>query len=164
VEKPQKIRLTVAVLMFVALVGTAFYKVWPLLFPQPARLAPLDPACDLRAGPCVGRLPGGGTITFGVQPTAIPMMEPLTLDVSLEGILAQRVEVDFVGVEMNMGFNRPALEAAGGGRYQGQGMLPVCVRDAMEWEARVLAHTDQGLVMAPFRFITVKPGVPLPGG
>jgi hypothetical protein len=149
--------------MFVALVGTALYKTWPLLFPKPARLAPLDPACDLRAGPCVGRLPEGGGIRFAMQPSHIPMMEPLTLEVTLEGLEARRVEVDFVGVEMNMGFNRPALEAAGEGRFRGQGMLPVCVRDAMEWEARVLAHTPQGLVMAPFRFITVKPGVALPG-
>ena len=48
------------------------------------------------------------------------------------------------------------------GRYSADGILPVCVRNAMEWEAKVLVRTDEGLVAAPFRFITVKPGAELP--
>jgi hypothetical protein len=32
----------------------------------------------------------------------------------------------------------------------------------MEWEARVLIQTDEGLVSAPYRFITVKPGMEPP--
>jgi hypothetical protein len=60
---------------------------------------------------------------------------------------------------MNMGFNRPTLQEQTPGHYSGEGRLPVCVRDAMEWEARVLIETDDGLVSAPYRFITVKPGM-----
>ena len=151
-----------AALLLLALAGVAAYKVLPLLNPEVARIAPLDPQCDLRAGPCSSELPGGGRITFSITPEEIPVVQPLVLDVKLEGIAAAGVEVDFQGVDMNMGFNRPRLVRQGQGHFSGPGMIPVCVRDAMEWEARVLVASDDGLVAAPYRFITVKPGLEVP--
>ena len=152
----------VAALMFLALAGVAAYKVLPLLYPETVRVAPLDPDCDLRAGPCVGVLSGGGRISFGIKPATIPVVTPLEFEVNLEQISASGVEVDFQGIGMNMGFNRPKLAARGEGRFTGNGMIPVCISDAMEWEAKVLVYTDDGIVAAPFRFITVKPGAELP--
>lgn len=151
----------VAGVLFLALAGVAVYRVWPLLNPDLTQIAPLDPGCDLRAGPCAGVLPGGGRITFGITPEAIPVLQPLRLDVRVQGLAAERVAVDFRGLEMNMGYNRPQLAAVAEGHFSGTGRIPVCVRDAMEWEARVLVESDRGLVAAPFRFITVKPGVEL---
>lgn len=147
--------------LFLALAGVAAYKVWPVLHPELVAEAPLDPACDLRAGPCTGTLPGGGRIRFGIEPRDIPVIQPLRFQVQVDGIDAREVEVDLQGVDMNMGYNRPRLSAVGNGRFEGEAVIPVCVRDAMEWEARVLVHTGDGLVAAPFRFITVKPGVTL---
>ncbi|MCB1761466.1 MAG: hypothetical protein KDI68_16975 [Gammaproteobacteria bacterium] len=149
-------------LLFLLLAAVAVYKVMPLLNPEVARVAPLDPACDLRAGPCSSDLPGGGRVTFAISPAEIPVVKPLTLDVKVEGIPADSVEIDFQGVDMNMGFNRPRLSRLSQGHFSGPGMIPVCVRDAMEWEARVLVASDDGLIAAPYRFITVKPGVELP--
>lgn len=152
----------IAGLLFAAVAVVAVYKVQPLLNPQIASLAPLDKACDLRAGPCSSTLPSGGRISLVIQPKAIPLIKPLKLQVEIEGINAQSVEVDFVGIGMEMGFNRPKLAPVAAGRFAGEGILPVCVRDAMEWEARVLVQSDRGLLAAPFRFITVRPGVDLP--
>ncbi len=149
-------------LMLVAIAGVAIYKSWPLLFPEVLVSTPLDAGCDLRAGPCVSPLPEGGSVSFAIEPRSIPVVRPLQIQVHVEGLDVQRVEIDFRGVDMNMGFNRPALERQQAGNFSGKGMLPVCVRDAMEWEARVLLHTEQGLVSAPYRFITVKPGMELP--
>lgn len=154
---------TIAALLFLALAGVATYKVWPLLNPEITRIAPLVPECDLRAGPCVGELPGGGTIRFAIQPEDIPVVKPLKYEVQVEGMEASSVEIDFQGIDMNMGYNRPKLQAMGDGLFSGDGMIPVCVRDAMEWEAKVLVRTGDGLVAAPFRFITVKPGMEIPG-
>lgn len=153
----------VAILLFIAVAGVAAYKVLPLLDPIVVRIAALDPACDLRAGPCTGRLTNDSRITLGIKPETIPVVQPLELEVQVEGFDADSVEVDFQGVGMNMGFNRPKLAALDEGRYAGSGMLPVCIADAMEWEAKVLVYTNDGIVAAPFRFITVKPGVELPG-
>ncbi len=146
----------------VAVAAVAVYKSWPLLFPEIHLVAPLNSDCDLRAGPCVSPLPDGASVSFAIEPRSIPVVRTLQFQVQVEGLDVKRVEIDFSGVDMNMGFNRPALEKQQEGRFAGKGMLPVCVRDAMEWEAKVLLHTDQGLVSAPYRFITVKPGMELP--
>jgi hypothetical protein len=47
-------------LLFAAVTAVAVYKVWPLLNPEVVAIAPLDPDCDLRAGPCRSSLPEGG--------------------------------------------------------------------------------------------------------
>ena len=126
--------------------------VWPVLYPPVSRFAPLDPRCDLRSGACEARLGDDGRVRFGIEPQTIPTAAPLRLDVELSGLEAETVEVDFVGVEMYMGFNRVALESLGEGRYAGHGMIPVCTSERMTWEARVLIHTSDGLLAAPFRF------------
>jgi len=149
-------------LLFLALAGVATYKVWPLLHPELIAEAPVDRGCDLRAGPCTGILPDGGRISFAISPRDIPVIKPIRFQVELEGVDAREVEVDLQGVDMNMGYNRPRLNAKGEGRFEGDAIIPVCVRDAMEWEAKVLVRTDKGTVAAPFRFITVKPGVSVP--
>ena len=73
-----------------------------------------------------------------------------------------RVLVDFTGVDMNMGFNRVELQPQGDSGFAGEGMLPVCVRMRMQWQARVLMETERGLVSADYRFWTARPGEALP--
>lgn len=141
--------------ILIALTVAAVLRLWPLLNPEIMASAPLDEGCDLRQGPCVSRLPDGATIEFGIEPRTIPLLQPLQLQVRIAGLDAQAVEVDFQGVDMNMGYNRPRLTAAEQGRFSGAAVLPVCVREWMEWEALVLVHTDRGIVAAPFRFETV---------
>lgn len=138
--------------------GAVAYGVWPLLFPEVMETAALDEDCDLRAGPCASQLPGGGSVSFQIQPASIPVMQPLQLEVMLEGAEASAVELDFRGVDMNMGLNRARLDAQADGRFRGEGILPVCMSQRMLWEARVLLKTDRGMVAAPFRFWTVRPG------
>ena len=123
--------------LFLLLAAVAAYKAWPVLFPKVARTASVDTNCDLRAGPCRSDLPGGGTISFGISPEEIPLVSPLQFQVDIDGLDARSVEVDFQGVDMNMGFNRVKLEQQSAGRFTGGGMLPVCVRDAMEWELSI---------------------------
>jgi hypothetical protein len=149
-------------LLFAALAGVALYKAYPLLNPTVAVRAPLNPQCSLRAGPCEVVFPDGARVKFSIEPRAIPVVKPLRFEVETQGMEGTAVEIDFQGTDMNMGFNRAKLSAAGEGRFAGDGMLPVCVREAMEWEARVLIDTNAGLMEAPFRFITVQPGMPPP--
>jgi hypothetical protein len=60
--------------------------------------------------------------------------------------------VDFAGVSMNMGFNRPALVPAGPGQFTGQATLPVCVTGRMTWQATVLVEAGRTRIAVPFRF------------
>jgi hypothetical protein len=123
--------------------------------PPPINLA-ADPACDLRSGPCGLGLPGGGTIRLALGPSRLPVMEPLAITVEGEGVGIRAVTVSFEGVDMNMGVNRFVLGAEADGRFVGNGVLPLCVRNRMQWQAVVLAETERGPVSAPFRFETVK--------
>ena len=132
----------------------SLYRVWPILFPPIVTIAPLVPGCDLRQGPCTASLPEGGKVRFGIEPRSIPVLQPLALSVHIEGIGVRGVGVDFSGTDMNMGYNRVQLEAADSGDWQGQVTLPICVRNRMGWEAKVLFSTDLGLMAVPFRFIT----------
>lgn len=141
-------------LLVLVLIGVLGYKVWPFLHAPLLLIAEPDGDCDLRSGPCEARFPGGALVGLEIRPNAIPTATPLSIDVVLSGLDAQSVEIDFQGVEMYMGFNRGALSETEPGRYQGRGMIPVCVRTRMTWEARVLIHTPDGLLAAPFRFDT----------
>ncbi len=141
-------------LLLALLLAVAAYKVWPILHPPLTHVAVADPDCDLRSGPCWARFPDGGSISFGIQPSDIPIVTPLTLSVRARGLEVGAVEVDFAGVDMDMGFNRVRLSQRQAGDYQGQGMLPVCVRDRMIWEARVLIHSAAGIRAASYRFET----------
>lgn len=127
-----------------------------VLYPQSDLHAVPAPACELRAGPCTARLPDGAAVTFSVEPRTIPVARPLVLRVTTEGLDVTAVAVDFAGLDMNMGYNRVSLAAVGPSHYQGDAMLPVCVRDHMTWEARVLLTTPGGLLDAPFRFTTAR--------
>ena len=65
--------------------------------------------------------------------------------------------MDFRGLGMNMGYNRPRLQGDAEGQYSGSGMLAICVMERMPWEATVLVTTDDGVMAAPFRFETIRP-------
>ncbi|TCT18975.1 hypothetical protein [Thiobaca trueperi] len=143
--------------MLVAVITLLAHWLWPILYPQPVQIADRDPGCDLRSGACMARLPQGGAVSFEIGPRTIPLLSPLRLDVGIQGLDDVRaVEVDFVGVEMNMGFNRVALTRIQAGHYTGQATLPVCTSTRMTWEARVLIQTPDALLAAPFRFETTR--------
>ena len=137
-----------------ALVGGAAVWLRPLLVPTPAEVAAPAPGCDLRQGPCTGRFASGGEVTLEVIPVGIPLLRPLTLVVQTRDLAVTAVAIDFRGTDMDMGYNRPALQPDGTGRFRGEGMLPVCVRPRMTWEAQVLLTTPSALLAAPFRFET----------
>jgi len=144
------------VLALAILAGGAVYVAWPILFPKISHSLSPDPACDLRAGDCRLTFPGGEGVVFRILPREIPLIEPIRIEVELEGLQARKVLVDFAGIGMNMGFNRPELKPVAGQGFAGTTRIPVCVRKRMDWEARVMVETPGGLWVAPFRFYTLK--------
>ena len=143
-------------LVLAVLAGGAVTVAWPILFPKVSHSLAPDPACDLRAGDCRLVFPNGEGVVFRILPRDIPLIEPIQIQVELEGLQARKVMVDFAGIGMNMGFNRPELTAVAEGRFSGTARIPVCVRKRMDWEARVMVETPEGLWVAPFRFYTLK--------
>ena len=147
---------TVVALLTLVLLLVVSYKLKDMLKPSVAASATLDISCDLRKGPCTSQLPGGGKVSFSIAPNTIPILRPLKIDVKVDGVDVSKAEVDFTGIGMDMGYNRPELKAVTKQQFMGKAILPVCVRSKMDWEAKVLLQTDRGLLMAPFRFFTHK--------
>ncbi|PWB49130.1 MAG: hypothetical protein C3F18_10615 [Nitrosomonadales bacterium] len=142
-----------AIAALILAIGAAIAaKLWLVPSPEASVTAPLDPACDLHAGPCASAIPGGGRIELSIEPRPIPLLRPLRLAVKTQGLDARLVEVDFTGVDMNMGYNRPQLKQEGEYRFSGETTLPVCITGGMAWQAAVVVTTPKLKVVAPFRF------------
>lgn len=122
-----------------------------------AAVAALDPDCDLQQNACQGVFPDGSRIILSILPRPFEALRPLQIQVLTEGMDPQRVEVDFSGLGMYMGYNRPHLQKEAPRRYAGTGMLASCAMPSMAWEATVLAKTETGVMAAPFRFETLRP-------
>ncbi len=141
-----------AMILALILIGAIGYKLSPLMMPKADLVVAPTPECDLHQTACTAALPGGGRLIFSLTPRPIPVATPLRVEVRLEGIAAQRVKVDFAGVEMSMGYNRPTLEALSPTHHVGEATLPVCVTGRMLWQATVLLATDGQRLAVPFRF------------
>lgn len=139
----------IIVLMF-AVLAVIGYKLAPLLSPKTDVALPMS-TCNLARQSCIATLPDGGQLEFSIEPRPIPALKPLKLQATLKGGEAHKVEVDFAGTDMNMGFNRPVL-AGDHGRFDGQANLPVCITGKMTWNATVLVDTGKSVVAIPFRF------------
>lgn len=157
--------LLIGVLMLAAAAGIGLWQRQhlPSMMPTDARLLDADPRCDLRTQRCALPLPDGGEVALDISPKGVPPMEPLKLEVLVSTSSLSPTWVDFVGVDMDMGFNRAGLDVAGAGRFTGSGMIPVCIRDRMTWEARVVLTDGTDWLSAPFRFDVLRAGIPANG-
>lgn len=151
----KKILMDLVAILGIVLIAVVGYKLSPLLLPKADVSATVEPGCDLHKRACTARLPDGGRIELSITPRPIPMITPLQVEVKTVGLEAGKVEIDFAGVDMNMGFNRPELAAAGPGLFRSEAMLPVCVTGKMAWAATVLIETGRSRIAAPFRFNSV---------
>ncbi len=147
------------IFLTVVLVGagaaTAF-AIWYGTVTGIAETAELNTDCELQNGACTAEFSSGGKLHLSIGPRPIRGQEKLNLEVRSTGLQVARVEVDFAGVGMNMGFNRPELKPGDPRQFSGTGMLSTCTLDQMYWDVRVLAHTSDGILVAPFRLKMTK--------
>lgn len=148
----RKILLDVVGVLLIALVVLIGYKLSPILLPKADLTLEPDPACDLQKTACAVALPEGGELKLSVGTQPIPLVKPFAVTVEMPG--AGQVEIDFSGVDMDMGYNRPMLQQAAPGVFKGEATLPVCVTGRMTWQATVLAETGKTRIAVPFRFVT----------
>ncbi len=142
--------VTAAMLALLLGIAVAGRYASPLLLPKADVTARPDPGCDLQRHACPAALPGGERIELSITPRPIPILTPLRVEIALAGLKANRVEVDFAGETMNMGYNRIEL-AADNGRHAGEASLPVCVSGGMNWIVTVLVETDRQRIAVPYR-------------
>jgi hypothetical protein len=148
----KKILIDLIGLLLIALVVVVGYKLSPLLLPRADMVVQPDPACNLQRQSCAVTLPVGGTVELAMGTRPIPMVRPFEVQVATSGFSPSRVEVDFAGIEMNMGLIRPELAARGNGRFAAQATLPVCITGAMDWQVTVLIENGGERIAIPWRF------------
>lgn len=120
--------------------------------------------CNLHRTACAAILPDGRRLTLSITPHPIPVVQPMQLEVRLDGKAGAplgKVEVDFAGKSMNMGFNRVTLTPVDGNHAKAEGNLPVCVTGRMDWIATVLLELDGKRFNIPFPFSS-DPEAPVP--
>ncbi len=151
----KKLLLDATLLLGLALLGVSGYKLAALLSPKTDVTLSLS-TCRLGERACVTTLPGGGQIEFSIEPRPIPVLKALQLQATFRGSEVRKVDVDFAGSEMQMGYNRQPLERQDGSsqRFTGRAMLPVCSTGSMAWQATVLVDTGKSVVAVPFPFVT----------
>lgn len=148
----KKILIDLIGVLLIALVVVVGYKLSPLLLPKADVTVQPDPACNLQKQVCSVQLPSGGSVRLSMGTQPIPLVKPFVVTVEVSGTTPSRVEVDFAGVDMNMGINRPQLQSSAAGRFVGEATLPVCITGHMDWQATVLLEIGRERVAIPYRF------------
>lgn len=150
----KKILIDLIGMELIALVVVVGYKLSPMLLPKADVTVQPDPVCNLQQQACAVTLPNGGKVELNMATRPIPLVKPFAIEVTASGFSPVRVEVDFAGIDMNMGLNRPQLAARGDGRFVGEATLPVCITGRMDWQATVLIETGSERIAVPYRFGT----------
>jgi hypothetical protein len=150
----KKILIDLIGFLLIALVVLLGYKYSPLLLPKADISVFPDAHCDLQKQACAVDLPEGGRLELSMGTRPIPLVKPMRVEVKVSGAEPRVVEVDFEGVDMKMGLNRPQLHSEGGGVFATQATLPICVTGVMVWQATVLLEMSDKRVAVPFRFTT----------
>lgn len=150
----KKILMDMIGLELIALVVVVGYKMSPMLLPKADVTVQPDPVCNLQREACSVALPSGGKIQLAMATRPVPLVKPFEVHVTTSGFSPTRVEVDFAGIDMNMGLNRPQLAARGEGLYAAEVTLPVCITGHMDWQATVLVESGSERVAIPYRFST----------
>ncbi|GGX84775.1 hypothetical protein GCM10007160_10080 [Litchfieldella qijiaojingensis] len=99
--------------------------------------------CDLQQGPCEASLGLDARLVLDIE-GELQALETLPVEVQVEGIEATAVMVEFVGRNMNMGFNRFPLTLQEEGRFRGDAQIGVCTEAVMPWRAQVIIETSDG--------------------
>ena len=144
-----------AIVLALACLAVIGYKLAPQRLAADERTLVEAPACDLNERACAADLPGVGRVELAITPRPIAVVKPLRIVARFDAAVAddvRKVEIDFAGASMDMGYNRQTLAADGAHDYRGVAMLPVCVSGRMRWQATLLVTTDARRYAAAFVF------------
>lgn len=107
--------------------------------------------CEVGREICVAERQGQ-RLVFTINAEVIQSYTPLDIAVWLEGFDADRVTVDFQGVDMFMGINRLELQPQPDGSYSGSWELPGHGTYEMVWRAKVFVYQGDKVMGSWFDF------------
>jgi hypothetical protein len=130
------------------------YRLAPMLAPVSDVTVNPENGCDLQRQSCLARLPNGGSVVLSLMPQPVPLARPFKVEAQISDSAAEAMEIDFSGIDMNMGYNRNVLVDQGKGRFLAEATLPVCVTGRMNWLATLVITTKGQRIAVPFKFVT----------
>lgn len=115
--------------------------------------------CDV-AATCSTRLQDA-KVDLSIEPASMPVLRPLDMVVTLSGVKAERVTLEFAGRDMPMGLDAIPLTRNGHGadyeRYTGTGSISFCSADReMVWLARINITTRTEVQTIVFELDTTR--------
>lgn len=113
--------------------------------------------CDLRKGPCVSELVSGEIISLQINPTNMPVLTSIVLEVKTQHIPVEKMQINFKGKDMNMGEFTYNLQPRKNGIYTVQTILPTCVQEEMVWQAVLNIDTQNKHYRVPFHVVNERP-------
>ncbi len=117
----------------------------------------LQTPCDLHQAPCVASDTQGRRLRFSINPTSIPLMEEMTVQVDTSGLTdINNLRLTVEGVNMFMGYQYAELKSTGATQFQGKLILPVCTLERMEWLATLDVFTPAAKLQAKIPFVTIS--------
>ena len=157
-------RKSLLLLIFVLLAsGVAYYAISNNnLRQKPShRLKLLDQNCNPGQSACVAADDDHSLTLF--FPEQVHYLQPFKMQLTTQGISSSQIEavnVEYTMVGMDMGLNRFSLiavnDAKGQQRYEGEGILPVCVSGRVDWLANARVITAEKVYEAVFAFEVTK--------
>lgn len=109
--------------------------------------------CDLHIEDCEVQVPNLGTAIIKLSPKPIHMNKSLKMQVETKFDDRVDIWIDFLGLEMEMGFNRTKLKFIEN-KYQSEGYLPTCSEKKMTWKTTLLIKTGDITYGYEYRFVT----------
>lgn len=109
--------------------------------------------CDLAQSTCEV---AGYKMSLG--PFPITSEKEFTVKVESKSPLGKPMEVDFEGVDLDMGLIRPKLTETRMESYSGKFEIPVCELPEMKWRARLILETPNGSKSLLYYFSSTKKG------
>ena len=108
--------------------------------------------CNLAQTPC--QLEG---VEVSIGPYPITSEKSFKVNVSTKSSLGIPFEIDFQGIESNMGYIRPRLSKTSDNTYSGEFYIPFCDESQMRWKAALILDTKEGPKSLLFYFHSVLP-------
>lgn len=109
--------------------------------------------CDLHSQNCKVSVPELGEAILSFAPRPIQMNKSLNMFVTTSFEDQVEVWIDFLGLEMEMGFNRTKLKYIDN-KYSANGFLPTCSEKKMTWKTTLLIKKGDVTYGYEYRFVT----------
>ncbi len=113
--------------------------------------------CDLQADSCDLEFPAGEKIRLEITPRPIFANQKQKAILTLRNAIWKIDSIDFSGVNMEMGFNRPKFKKVSQNEYHAEFILEACTSNQIKWQALILV--DEGITQKlgiPFYFTVRK--------